>query len=139
LKHKKPKDLADLPGGFAGRNVPDISLNADPDTGYALPYTSDQTGFSISNFNGGTSFVAPQLNGITALYTQALGHRVGLINVPLYQLLRSGNAYAGSEAPLRDITQGDNWVFDAGKGYDQATGVGVPDVAHLLEALKELD
>ncbi|HXP67213.1 MAG TPA: S53 family peptidase [Steroidobacteraceae bacterium] len=139
LTQNPPVDLADLPGNFAGRNVPDISLNADPDTGYILPYTSDQTGFSVEEFGGGTSFVAPQLNGITALYAQALGHRVGLLNVPLYQLLRSGNPYTGNKAPLRDITQGDNWFFDANKAYDQATGVGVPDVANLLEALKNLE
>jgi kumamolisin len=139
LTQDPPADLADLPGNFAGRNVPDISLNADPDTGYILPYTSDQTGFSVEEFGGGTSFVAPQLNGITALYAQALGHRVGLLNVPLYQLLRSGNPYNGNKAPLRDITQGDNWFFNANKAYDQATGVGVPDVANLLEALKHLE
>jgi kumamolisin len=139
LTQDPPADLADLPGNFAGRNVPDISLNADPDTGYILPYTSDQTGFSVEEFGGGTSFVAPQLNGITALYAQALGHRVGLLNVPLYQLLRSGNPYSGNKAPLRDITQGDNWFFNSNKAYDQATGVGVPDVANLLEALKNLE
>jgi kumamolisin len=139
LTQDPPADLADLPGNFPGRNVPDISLNADPDTGYILPYTSDQTGFSVEEFGGGTSFVAPQLNGITALYAQALGHRVGLLNVPLYQLLRSGNAYSGKKAPLRDVTQGDNWFFSANKAYDQATGVGVPDVANLLEALKSLE
>jgi kumamolisin len=139
LKKDPPKDLADLPANFPGRNVPDISLNADPDTGYILPYTSDQTGFSVEQFGGGTSFVAPQLNGITALYAQALGHRVGLLNIPLYQLLRAGNPYTGNKAPLRDITQGDNWFFNANKMYDQATGVGVPDVANLLDALKNLE
>ena len=59
--------------------------------------------------------------------------------MPLYQLLRSGNPYAGTKAPLRDITQGDNWFFSANKAYDQASGVGVPDVANLLEALKALE
>lgn len=139
LTQHPPQVLADLPAHYAGRNVPDISLNADPDTGYILTYTSDQSGFGVSDFGGGTSFVAPQLNGITALYVQALGHRVGLLNVPLYQLLRSGNPYAGNKAPLRDIKQGDDWFFNASKGYDQATGVGVPDVAHLLEALRDAD
>lgn len=139
LTKDPPEDLHDLPGNFPGRNVPDISLNADPQTGYILPYTSDQTGYSVTNLNGGTSFVAPQLNGLTALYAQALGHRVGLINVPLYELLRSGHPYSGKNAPLRDIVQGDIWFYEANKAYDQATGVGVPDVANLLEALKALD
>ena len=34
-----------LPPHYAGRNVPDISLNADPETGYVLYYTSDVYGF----------------------------------------------------------------------------------------------
>jgi hypothetical protein len=35
---------------------------------------------------------------------------------------------------LRDITAGDNWHYNAHGGYDQATGLGVPDVANLLKA-----
>jgi hypothetical protein len=33
----------------------------------------------------------------------------------------------------------DIWFFSANKAYDQATGVGVPDVANLLPALRALD
>jgi subtilase family serine protease len=130
--------LVTLPSGFHGRNVPDISLNADPDTGYILYYTSDQTGFGITDFYGGTSFAAPQMNGVTALLDQGLGHRVGLLNIALYHLLRSGNPYSGHNAPLRDIVSGDNEFYKATPGYDQASGVGVPNVANLLEALKSL-
>lgn len=130
-----PAFVVTLPGGFPGRNVPDLSLNSDPDTGYQVYYTDDQNVFSIQTGWGGTSFAAPQFNGVTALYNQALGHRVGLINFALYGLARSGAAYRGSEAPLRDITAGDNWHYSAHQGYDQATGLGVPDVANLLRAL----
>ena len=133
-----PTPIVTLPANFAGRNVPDISLNADPQTGYIVPYTSDKDGF-ITEQLGGTSFVAPQLNGITSLFNQALGHRVGLLNAPAYQLLRSGNAYSGNKPPFRDITQGDNWFWNANKAYDQVTGIGVPDVANLLKALQNLD
>jgi hypothetical protein len=111
LKKDPPKDLADLPANFPGRNVPDISLNADPDTGYILLYTSDQTGFSVEQFGGGTSFVAPQINGITALYAQALGHRVGLLNIPLYQLLRDGNPYTGKKAAVAGYYAGRQLVL----------------------------
>ncbi len=133
-----PTTIVTLPGKFAGRNVPDISLNADPQTGYIVPYTSSSDGF-ITEQLGGTSFVAPQLNGITSLYNQALGHRVGLLNVPAYQLLKNGAAYSGSKPPFRDITAGDNWFWDANAAYDQVTGIGVPDVANLLKALEDLD
>jgi kumamolisin len=133
-----PLLIAALPAGFPGRNVPDLSVNSDPDTGYAVWYTSSSSGFSVEDFWGGTSFAAPQLNGVTALLSQGTRGRVGLLNVPLYQLLRQGNAYQGRNAPLRDIVAGDNWYFYAHKGYDQTTGAGVPDVANLLEALRQL-
>jgi subtilase family serine protease len=130
-----PAFVGTLPGGFPGRNVPDLSLNSDPDTGYQVYYTDDKNVFGIQTGWGGTSFAAPQFNGVTALYNQALGHRVGLINFALYDLARFGAAYNRFEAPLRDIKEGDNWHFNAHQGYDQATGLGVPDVANLLKAL----
>lgn len=124
-----------LPGGYYGRNVPDISVNSDPQTGYVVWYTSPTSGFSTPTF-GGTSFAGPQLNGVTSLFNQALHHRVGLLNFALYALEDSGGAYAGPGAPFRDIKSGDNWYWNAKPGYDQATGVGVPDVANLLRALE---
>lgn len=133
---RRPQVVVRLPAGFRGRNVPDLSVNSDPDTGYLLYYTSDQTGFAIDEFAGGTSFAAPQLNGVTALLDQALGHRVGLLNFALYHLVRTNRAYSGRNAPLRDIVHGNNEFYNATLGYDQATGVGVPNVANLLQALQ---
>ena len=121
--------------GGHGRNVPDLSVNADPETGYIVPYTSSVDGPTVE-FLGGTSFSSPQLNGVTSLYNQALGHRLGLINVPLYDLVRRDVAYRGPHAPLRDIVHGDNWFYSGHAGYDQGTGVGVPDVTNLLRALQ---
>jgi kumamolisin len=130
-----PAFVVTLPGGYWGRNVPDLSLNSDPQTGYQVYYTNDQMVFSIQDGWGGTSFAAPQMNGVTALFNAAEGHRVGLLNFALYELVRSGTAYRGFNAPLRDIKAGDNWHYVAHGGYDQGTGVGVPDVANLLRAL----
>ena len=131
-----PAPVVTLPAGFPGRNVPDLSVNSDPQTGYAVYYTSSVSGYGIEDFWGGTSFAAPQFNGVTALFDSAMGHRVGLLNFALYQLARSGSAYSGHDAPLRDITTGDNWGYSAHRGYDQATGLGVPNVANLLRALQ---
>jgi kumamolisin len=129
--------IAALPAFFPGRNVPDISTNADPQTGYLVYYTSNVSGFGISTY-GGTSFVGPQLNGVTSLFVEALQQRIGLLNPALYQIETSGDAYRGRHPPLRDITAGNNWYWQARPGYDQTTGVGVPDVANLLEALQGL-
>jgi kumamolisin len=131
-----PELIATLPANFAGRNLPDISLNSDPETGYTIFYTSDVNGFEVETFFGGTSFASPQLNGMTALFDQALGKRLGLLNYALYGLARTHQAYSGPNPPLRDITGGDNWGYAAIGGYDQATGLGVPDVANLLRVLK---
>jgi subtilase family serine protease len=130
-----PLLLLTLPAGFPGRNVPDLSMNADPNTGYIVYYTSDVTGFSVLNYWGGTSFVAPQLNAITSLMVQGLGHRIGLLNVPLYEIANNSQGYHGPGAPLRAITQGDNWYYNARPSYNPASGLGVPDVANLFDWL----
>jgi kumamolisin len=123
------------PANFPGRNIPDISSNADPQTGYVVYYTSSVSGTLGEYIYGGTSFVDPELNGVASLFVQALHGRIGLLNPLLYQIETSPGAYRGRHPAFRDITQGNNWYWNAGPGYDQATGVGVPDVANLLQAL----
>jgi kumamolisin len=129
-----PTDIFDLPAHFFGRNVPDVSFNADPETGYSLFYTSDVDGFQIFTFGGGTSFVSPQLNGVTALLAQRAGHRLGLLNVELYNLARSGLTQ-GRRPVINTISTGDNWFFKARNGYSPAVGLGTIDVFNLSEQL----
>ena len=101
-----------LPGDFQGRNVPDISFNADPNTGYSIYYTSDVDGFEILTGWGGTSFTSHQLNGITTLLSSyARGKRIGLLNYLLYDLVEQGRAYQGKYAPFNQIKYGDNLVL----------------------------
>lgn len=130
-----PTTLITLPAHYRGRNVPDVSLNADPDTGYIVVYTSDQSGFGVFDFFGGTSFVAPQLNGIAALLGQRVHGRLGLLNVPLYLAAATPLGYVGPEAPLHDIKSGDNWFYNGHTGYDQGSGVGTLNVAKFARTL----
>lgn len=125
-----------LPAYFAGRNVPDISLNADPETGYIIYYTSDRTGFGVETFYGGTSFVAPQLAGVSTLLEQSVGKRIGFLNPTIYGLAASGQAYGGSKAPLNQITTGDNWFYVGSPGYNPGSGLGTLNVANLATALQ---
>jgi len=125
-----------LPSFYPGRNVPDISFNADPDTGYVLYYTSSSGGFGIYSYAGGTSFVAPQLNGVTALLGQYTQGRLGLLNIPLYDLGLLGLGYKGPNAPLNAITQGDNWFYHGSKGYNPGAGFGTMDVANFARAIR---
>jgi subtilase family serine protease len=131
-----PTDLFDLAADFPGRNVPDLSFNADPATGYELFYTSSVVGFGVFPFFGGTSFVAPQLNGVAALLGQNAGHRFGLFTVPIYALARSGIATLGPTPALHTITTGDNWFYTARDGYSPAGGLGTIEVANLAKLLK---
>jgi kumamolisin len=135
-----PTTLVDIPAYYLGRNVPDISFNADPDTGYVVYYTSNKTGFSAQTFWGGTSFVAPQLNGVMALIGQYLGTRVGLLNLPLYHLARSpGGGYSGGSAPFKVIKYGNNDFYSGRDGYAPASGIGTLSVASFAEALKKIE
>src|SRR4051812_48841552 len=119
------EDLADLPAGFAGRNLPDISLNADPYTGYLI-----YVGGEMVAGNGGTSFVAPQLNGITAVLSEVTHSRLGLLNPTLYRMSRhvSSNSWF---APFNDITSGTNLYYHSVRGYNPATGLGSINAANL--------
>jgi kumamolisin len=121
-----------LPANYAGRNVPDVSFNADPETGYLVVYTSSVSGFGAQPFWGGTSFVAPQLNGVAALLDQYVGKRVGFLNPALYKLAASNS----TNSPLNAVTAGDNWFYAGSKAYNPAAGLGTLDVYNFALYLK---
>jgi subtilase family serine protease len=131
-----PSLIYTLPANYAGRNVPDVSMNADPYTGYVIGYTSSASGSSYGLYNeyGGTSFVAPELNGVTQLLAQNAGGRLGLLNETLYALSKTATGYSGKSAPLRAIKAGNNDYYLGRKGYSPAAGVGTLNVANLAVA-----
>jgi kumamolisin len=133
----QPYGLLDaLPAFYPGRNVPDVSFNADPETGYVIYYTSSVTGFGQYPGYGGTSFVDQQLSGVTALLDQAMNKRIGFLNPTLYGLVQSGRGYFGPNAPLNPIAYGDNWFYHGSNGYNLGAGVGTMDVANFAQALR---
>ncbi len=109
--------------GRIGRGVPDVSGNADPDTGYRVRVDGQIAVI------GGTSAVAPLWAALVALLNQNLGTRLGFLNPALYGLSAGGGA-------LRDITAGNNGGYHCGPGWDPCTGLGRPDGGKLLDALK---
>lgn len=121
-------DLIDMPAGVAGRNLPDVSLNADPYSGYLLYFNG-----SWSTGGGGTSFVAPQLNGILTLITSGLPGRVGPINPQLYAAFKAQGYSAGS--PFKAITSGDNEYYKSKATYNPGSGLGSLDVNALATTL----
>jgi subtilase family serine protease len=116
-----------LPKNYHGRNEPDVSLNADPETGYSLVSSLDGPG--LQTFSGGTSFVAPQLNGISALLRQSTHGRVGFWNPQIYALQ---NIFGyGPFSPFNDIRSGDNWFYAGKQGYEPGAGIGTLNVTNL--------
>jgi kumamolisin len=122
--------LYTVPANVAGRNVPDISLNSDPYTGYLVYSTPD--GGWIAGY-GGTSFAAPQLNGIASLLSQASGSRLGLLNPQLYALKSKS---AGKTNGIVDIAAGDNWFYSGVPGYEPGAGLGAINAARLSERIR---
>jgi subtilase family serine protease len=121
-----------LPAFYPGRNVPDVSFNADPSTGYIVYYTSSSYGFGEYPGYGGTSFVAPQLAGVSALLGQHVHSRLGLLNFALYFAPDS----AAPNAPLHPIAYGDNWFYHGRNGYNPGAGLGTMDVWNFAEYLR---
>lgn len=118
-------------GTGSGRAVPDVSTDADPESGYLLYNPSATTGRLLQGGWGGTSFVAPQLNGADAVIESAVGHRVGFWNPQVYSFATQRNS---PFTPLDSSgTTNDNWFYTGTPGalYNPATGLGVPNLTQL--------
>jgi len=115
------------PAGFSGggRGVPDVSGDADPNSGYQIRVDGSNM------VAGGTSAVAPLWAALIALMNQQLGKNVGFLNASLYAV----PGYPSNPGPLHDITTGSNGAYSAGSGWDPCTGLGSPDGARLSKAL----
>jgi kumamolisin len=97
------------------RGVPDVSGDADPQTGYDVRVDGTDTVF------GGTSAVAPLWAGLIARINAGKGTTAGYINAQFYS----------NPSAFNDITQGNNGSFSAAAGWDACTGLGSPDGAKL--------
>jgi subtilase family serine protease len=117
-------------GSNTYRMVPDVSLNADPSTGYSIYFGGSWTVY------GGTSCAAPLWAAFTALVNQqrvANGFGViGFLNPSLYQVGASASYLTG----FHDVNDGStNLYYPATTGYDLATGWGSLNGAGLFSLL----
>ena len=116
--------------GHGYRQLPDVSADADPITGYHIVLGGRDTQA------GGTSASTPLWASVIALINQDLkakGMReVGFANPALYWMGENNAKF--STPPFHDITAGNNLAYDAGPGWDFATGWGSMDAAGLEAA-----
>lgn len=134
--------------GFAGnysstqRTSPDVSYNADPNTGVAvydsISYSNQSGWFQV----GGTSAAAPQWAALVAVADQ--GRQIangGAANplpnaqASLYSLASNATSYSSG---FHDVTSGSNGsgALDTARvGYDLVTGLGTPQAVPLVQAL----
>ena len=151
-----PSNCALAATGQPCREVPDISADADPLTGYAeyctgssyvspnnptgVPYGSACFGLTKTPgapgwFHiGGTSLSAPLLAALFSDRDAFHGHRSGNANYLLYALF--DNRYTDA-TDFHDITgfhqvSNNNGFYPVTPGYDEATGIGTPNFAGLI-------
>jgi subtilase family serine protease len=116
--------------GHGFRQVPDVAADADPATGFHIVFQGRE------GQAGGTSASTPLWAATVALVDQDLKSKgmreVGFANPAIYWM--GDNAAALPARPFHDVTVGNNLAFDAGTGWDFATGWGSMDGAALDQA-----
>lgn len=136
----------------AGRAVPDIAMNADPNTGMLIGQTQTfPEGVHYDEYRiGGTSLASPLAAGMAALSTQNAGKGLGFLNAALYS---APKGVITDVTPVKDkgvvrvnynngvdATGGLSYfvrTFDqdsslkTATGWDPVTGLGVPSPAML--------
>ncbi|HEX4705790.1 MAG TPA: S53 family peptidase [Pseudonocardiaceae bacterium] len=136
------EDVRNVTGNHRG--TPDISLSAAVD-GAVVLYFSFQPGRVGYHLVGGTSEASPEFAGVVAMAAQLAHHSLGNIDNALYRLAEFHGA-----AGVVDVTMGNNTFgpftnsdgtthtvqgFNAGPGYDLASGNGTIDAARFVPAL----
>ncbi len=116
------------------REVPDVTADADPYSGYVYYHDGNWLGI------GGTSAAAPLWAAFAALTDSSSscnGTAIGFANPVLYEAAASSYS-----SDFQDVTSGENdytgsngGLYKAGAGYDMASGLGSPDGANLPAAL----
>jgi subtilase family serine protease len=107
------------------RNVPDVAMDADPNSGVYVLDSYDGGWFQV----GGTSLATPMWGGLVAIANQGrslLGE--SSLNGATQTL---PTLYSLPSSDFNDITSGSNGTYSAGAGYDLVTGLGTP-IANLL-------
>ncbi|MGH3154291.1 MAG: hypothetical protein ACRDOB_26700 [Streptosporangiaceae bacterium] len=123
-------------------------MNADEFTPYAEYCTGNaSTPFSVcgtfsGNQNppgwfgiGGTSLSSPLWSAIIADHDSWTGHRSGNVNALLYTMFRVAPSQFFHDITGRGQSVTNNGLFPVTPGYDEATGLGTPNMAAIIESV----
>jgi subtilase family serine protease len=156
-----PNAISQTYGGGAMRAVPDVAALGDPNTGMLVGETQTFPDGSqhYSEYRiGGTSLASPLYAGMFALAQQKAGHAFGLANPVLYgarsqsiditkadlgsypgdvrsDYVNGVDATAGYVYSARWFDRDGSLTIHVRPGYDDVTGVGVPDGQTWLDAV----
>lgn len=158
-----PTSISKTYGGSAMRAVPDVAALGDPTTGMRVGQTQTwpdgHTAYSEYRI-GGTSLASPLYAGMFALATQRAGHGLGFANPLLYSTAGTAanvditkadlGTYPGAVRSdfVNGVDAADGYVYSARwfdrdgsltihvrDGYDDVTGIGVPNGEAWLQAV----
>lgn len=149
--------------GVKMREIPDMSMDGDPDTGPAVVAYAKWDPFVFAE--GGTSVSAPEANAEWAVVLSACKAVSGCATAggakpyrlgnaaPLFYKIYENKANLKYDQVFFDVIYGSNQAkpatpvpaspspfptpagYSAGPGYDLVTGLGVPFVGHLIDAI----
>ncbi|HEY1961289.1 MAG TPA: S53 family peptidase [Rhizomicrobium sp.] len=122
-----PTNNPDVPATF--RAIPDISMDADPNTG-AIVYINGQV-----NYFGGTSLSSPLAAGVWARLQSAYRNKLGFAGPRLYASYPAFGTAPSAPGGVTQLVDGFNDVLTGANGlytslpyYDFTTGLGTLDV-----------
>ncbi len=126
-------------GTTGDRGVPDMAMDADPESG-ANVYSQSNGGFIGV---GGTSLSAPLALGVWARIESAYGNRLGFAAPVLYDVYMSGTCqtdattleYICSTPAFHAPVAGFNGLYPETPGYNYNTGLGTFDTAAMMAAV----
>ena len=137
-----------LTGTHTGRNLPDVSGNADKQTGYATYFSSDMSTGSDSKgkpilkkywlIGGGTSYTSPQMAAANAIMNSGRTTSIGFWNSQIYKFAQQTDTPFN---PLNDANNNNNLFYTGQPGtlYNQATGLGTINFDKLYQDFNNQD
>jgi subtilase family serine protease len=142
-------------GGSPSRVVPDVAMMGDPyATGLQIGLTRAGATSYTEFFEGGSSLATPLFTAVMALAQEQAGRHFGNANALLYKASKHGAFLDCAPSAKRwaidlagaSFLGGDLWTLDyagpgntltSAEGFDDVTGLGVPNGQAFLDALEK--